>query len=310
MKNLYFSIPIALTFIACSSFAASIKVIGVDFETNDAWRSSDIIKPFIDEDNIYGTDGYFIAQYPNGNEKNTLQPPYAEITLVPGKGYEGVGAEQYQAKFDDVTKTGSGDVEDLVCGDYWANSGPTGTIDDFFEITLTQDTSFRLGIITDNTPDGPPGLLWESSRSVKITGPDGVESDLVDAVGIDEEWRNADVDYVLFEITGNTGDVFTVWGENDERWEANALGGAFFDPSVSSFFGINRINQDEDSGNVTIEFTSSKGTVYGIEASSDLIVWDELDDGVIGEEETTTFVDDIMGPENKEVLFYRVRKFD
>ena len=158
MKNLYFSIPIALTFIAYSSFAASIKVIGVDFETNDAWRSSDIIKPFIDEDNIYGTDGYFIAQYPNGNEKNTLQPPYAEITLVPGKGYEGVGAEQYQAKFDDVTKTGSGDVEDLVCGDYWANSGPTGTLDDFFEITLTQDTSFRLGIITDNTPDGPPGL--------------------------------------------------------------------------------------------------------------------------------------------------------
>ena len=310
MKNLYFSIPIALTFIACSSFAASIKVIGVDFETNDAWRSSDIIKPFIDEDNIYGTDGYLIAQYPNGNENNTLQPTYAEITLVPGKGYEGVGAEQYQAKFDDVTKTGSGDVEDLVCGDYWANSGPTGTIDDFFEITLTQDTSFRLGIITDNTPDGPPGLLWESSRSVKITGPDGVESDLVDAVGIDEEWRNADVDYVLFEITGNTGDVFTIWGENDERWEANALGGVFFDPPVSSFFEINAINREKETGSVKIEFNSSEGAVYGVEASSDLLVWDELDDGVIGEKEVTIFIDDIMGPENKGVLFYRVRKFD
>ena len=310
MKNLYFSIPISLTFIACSSFAASIKVIGVDFETNDAWRSSDIIKPFIDEDNIYGTDGYFIAQYPNGNEKNTLQPPYAEITLVPGKGYEGVDAEQYQAKFDDVTKTGSGDVDDLVCRDYWANSGPTGTLDDFFEITLTQDTSFRLGIITDNTPDGPPGLLWESSRSVKITGPDGVESDLVDAVGLDEEWRNADVYYVLFEITGNTGDVFTIWGENDERWEANALGGVFFDPPVSSFFEINAINRDEETDSVTIEFNSSEGAVYGVEASSDLLVWDELDDGVIGEKEVTIFINDIMGPENKGVLFYRVRKFD
>ena len=212
--------------------------------------------------------------------------------------------------FDDVTKTGSGDVEDLVCGDYWANSGPTGTIDDFFEITLTQDTSFRLGIITDNTPDGPPGLLWESSRSVKITGPDGVESDLVDAVGIDEEWRNADVDYVLFEITGNTGDVFTIWGENDERWEANAVGGVFFDPPVSSFFEINAISRDEETGSVTIEFNSSEGAVYGVEASSDLLVWDELDDGVIGEKEVTIFIDDIMGPENKGVLFYRVRKFD
>ena len=78
---------------------------------------------------MYGTDGYFIAQYPNGNENNTLQPAYADIQLVPGKGYE-VGAEQYQAKFDDVTKTGNGDVADLVCGDYWANSGPTGTLDD------------------------------------------------------------------------------------------------------------------------------------------------------------------------------------
>ncbi|MEC9111682.1 MAG: hypothetical protein VYA85_05400, partial [Verrucomicrobiota bacterium] len=209
-----------------------------------------------------------------------------------------------------VTKTGSGDVDDLVCGDYWANSGPTGTLDDFFEITLTQDTSFRLGIITDNTPDGPPGLLWESSRSVKITGPDGVESDLVDAVGLDEEWRNADVDYVLFEITGNTGDVFTIWGENDERWEANALGGVFFDPPVSSFFEINAINRDEETGSVTIEFNSSEGAVYGVEASSDLLVWDELDDGVIGEKEVTIFIDDIMGPENKGVLFYRVRKFD
>ena len=50
--------------------------------------------------------------------------------------------------------------------------------------------------------------------------------------------------------------------------------------------------------------------MYGVEASSDLLVWDELDDGVIGEKEVTIFIDDIMGPENKGVLFYRVRKFD
>ena len=38
--------------------------------------------------------------------------------------------------------------------------------------------------------------------------------------------------------------------------------------------------------------------------------WDELDDGVIGEEEITIYVDDIMGPENKGTLFYRIRKFE
>ena len=138
--------------------------------------------------------------------------------------------------------------------------------------------------------------MWESSRAVKITGPNEIESELVDAVGIDEEWRNA-------------GDVFTVWGENYERWEANALGGIFLDPPVFTLFNINEIIQDLESGAVTIEFNSSKGTVYGIEASSDLIVWDELDDGVIGEEEITIYVDDIMGPENKGTIFYRIRKF-
>ena len=290
--------------------AATITVIGVDYETNDAWRSADIIKPLFDEDNIYGTDGYLIAQFPDGDERNTLQPNYAEIIVLPGKGYEGIGAEQYQAEFDDATQSGTGEIENLVCGDYWANSGPTGTLDDFFEITLNEDSSFRLGVITDTTPDGPPGLMWESSRAIKITGPNEIESEIVDAVGIDEEWRNADVDYVIFEISGNAGDVFTVWGENDERWESNALGGIFLDPPVSTLFSINEIIQDHDTGVVTIEFNSSKGTVYGIEASSDLIIWDELDDGVIGEEEVTIYVDDIMGPENKGTLFYRIRKFE
>ena len=101
-----------------------------------------------------------------------------------------------------------------------------------------------------------------------------------------------------------------MWGENDERWKANALGGIFFDPPVSSFFGIKEITQDKNSGAVTIEFTSSKGTVYGIEASSDLVTWDELDDGVIGEEKMTLYVDDVMGPENKGILFYRIKKLD
>ena len=89
-----------------------------------------------------------------------------------------------------------------------------------------------------------------------------------------------------------------------------ALGGVFFDPPVSSFFEINAISREKETGSVTIEFNSSQGAVYGVEASSDLLVWDELDDGVIGEKEVTIFIDDIMGPENKGVLFYRVRKFD
>lgn len=308
--RLYLVFLSSFCFLNQSLISATIVSVGVDEETNDAWRSSDIQKPYGDEDNIYGTDGWLIAQYPDGDENNTLQPPYAEITIL-GKGYEGVGAEQYQAKFDDVTLTGTGDVPDLVCGDYWANSGPTGTIDDFFEITLTEDTSFRLGVITDTTPEGPPGLIWEASRSIKVSGPDGIESDLIDAVGADEEWRDADVDYVIFDISGNAGDVFIVAGEQDERWQANALGGIFFDPPFSTSFEITQIMRDPDTGSIIIEFNSSAGSVYGIDASFDLNAWDELDDGLIGEKDKTQFVDDFLAPENTgAMLFYRVRKLE
>ena len=310
LYRLYLFSLSSFCFLNQSLISATIVSVGVDEETNDAWRSSDIQKPYGDEDNIYGTDGWLIAQYPDGDENNTLQPPYAEITIL-GKGYEGVGAEQYQAKFDDVTLTGTGDVPDLVCGDYWANSGPTGTIDDFFEITLTEDTSFRLGVITDTTPEGPPGLIWEASRSIKVSGPDGIESDLIDAVGADEEWRDADVDYVIFDISGNAGDVFIVAGEQDERWQANALGGIFFDPPFSTSFEITQIMRDPDTGSIIIEFNSSAGSVYGIDASFDLNAWDELDDGLIGEKDKTQFVDDFLAPENTgAMLFYRVRKLE
>ena len=76
------------------------------------------------------------------------------------------------------------------------------------------------------------------------------------------------------------------------------------------FLKLTRLAVKKKLVSVTIEFNSSQGAVYGVEASSDLLVWDELDDGVIGEKEVTIFIDDIKGPENKGVLFYRVRKFD
>ena len=121
----------------------------------------------------------------------------------------------------------------------------------------------------------------------------------------------SDVDYVFFDISGNAGDVFTVSGEQDQRWEANALGGVFFDPSYSNNFEITQIVRDQDTGSVTIEFTSSAGSVYGIDASSDLITWDELDDGLIGNKDKTEFTDDFLAPEKKgEEIFYRIRKLE
>ena len=283
-----------------------ISVVGVDELTDDAWRSTDVEKPFGDDDNIYGTDGYFIAQFPDGDERNLVEPPYATIDLVGGLRYEGTGAEPHQAMFDDVLETGPGDVPDAVAGDYWLNSGATGDEDDFFTITLTENASFRLGVIADQTPDNPPGLFWESSRAVRITSSNDGDTGLVDVTGPDEEWRDADVDYVLFDITGSKGDVYTVWGEQDDRWRANALGGVFFDPRQTGVFQITKIDREADA--VSITFTSLKGANYAIDASTDLQNWTELDDGVTGEEGLTTVADQSFGAHAGDDVYYRVRE--
>lgn len=221
-------------FVAASArFAAadSVSFVEVDETTNDAWRTSSVAKNDSDGDNIYGTDGYLIASYPNGDPLNLVQPSYATIALEPGLNYEGVGAEVHQASFDDVALTGPGPVPDRVAGDYWGGGGPDGNEQAFFTITLNQSAFFRLTVIGDQTPDNPPGLLWEASRGVRVTGPTS-DSGLIDLRGPGESWRDADVDYVLFDISGDVGDVFTVFGENDSRWGDNALGGVALDTAI------------------------------------------------------------------------------
>jgi hypothetical protein len=216
------------------AFSETITLVGVDEETNDAWRTSGVAKPLDgDGDNIYGTDGYYIAQYPEGNAANVSQPSYGTIAVLGGLNYEGVGAEAHQSAFDDVLQTGVGPVPDLVAGDYWivigTDPGDQGVLTDFFTFTLTQNANFRLGVITDQTPGNPPGLIWEASQGVGVRGPGGLDTGVVDVRGPGDAWRDADVDYVLFDITGVSGDVFTVYGEHNIGWEANALGGVFFD---------------------------------------------------------------------------------
>ena len=227
----------------------TIDFVTVDETTDDAWRTTDVPKPDVDGDNVYGTDGYLIAQYPDGDDANLLQPPFGTIEFSPENflRYEGVGAEAHQAVFDDVLETGPGPVPDLVAGDYWIQGGgATGDEHEFFIITLDEAASFRLGVIVDQTPDNPPGLLWEAAREVRVTGSGGADSDVIDVVGPDEEWRDADVDYALFDISGEAGDVFTVWGVNDDRWRDHALGGITIDIGTGATNVLRAGDADQD----------------------------------------------------------------
>ena len=225
---------LALVIPAARAPGATATHVGIDEETNDAWRSTDVVKPFGDADNVYGTDGWLIAQYPNGDPNNQQDPTYGTIQSAAGLLYEGVGAEAHQSVFDDVTAAPGPGLANLVAGDYYQDGGGVQQYQPFFTFTLSQAGSFRLGVIGDQTPDNPANLFWEASSGVQVTGPGGADSGPIYIGGPtagDESWRDGDVDYVLFDITGEVGDEFIILGENDPRWSANALGGIFLDPA-------------------------------------------------------------------------------
>jgi hypothetical protein len=214
--------------------AATITSVGVDATTGGDWRTSGTAKPLdVDGDNIYGTDGYMISSFEpvDTDPRNTLVVPYATYGVDGGVvGQEGPDQVAHQSMFDDVTQTGVGPVPDVSAGDWYVRGGGVADYQPFFTITLSEAASFRLGVITDQTPDNPTGLIGESSDAVRVDGPGGTTASL-ELAG-----KDAVPDYVLFDITGDAGDVFTILGRNDLRWQDNALGGFFIDtipePSV------------------------------------------------------------------------------
>ncbi|MFP6872316.1 MAG: hypothetical protein VCA55_02310, partial [Verrucomicrobiales bacterium] len=60
---------------------------------------------------------------------------------------------------------------------------------------------------------------------------------------------------------------------------------------------------------VTISFNSQTGRVYAVDRTTDLLIWEELDDGVEGEVESTDYTDSFL-PEDSKVMFYRVREVE
>ncbi|MEC8905782.1 MAG: hypothetical protein VX407_01470, partial [Verrucomicrobiota bacterium] len=60
---------------------------------------------------------------------------------------------------------------------------------------------------------------------------------------------------------------------------------------------------------VTIEWESGANRIYAIEVSDDLMLWEELDDNVPSEGDTTTFTDTQI-PLNSSRRFYRVHEME
>jgi len=237
---------VLVAFGGAAASAATVTYVGEDATSNDRWRTTDHLKPLdADADNAYGTDGYFVAIEGSGD----ATPDYASVTIVavlggpwPGPSNPEINPE-FQAPFDDPALTGPGDVPDIVAGDWWIEP-PQSPESDYFSIELTEDARFRLGVIADQTDLYEPArsdpnwawaanVLYESPREVRVrafdqSGGPG-DSGMINTLGPDEEWRNGDVDYFFFDISGQQGDIFIVSGLNDPRWPAIAMAGVTFD---------------------------------------------------------------------------------
>ena len=74
-------------------------------------------------------------------------------------------------------------------------------------------------------------------------------------------------------------------------------------------FEIIKIAHDISSNTTTIEWNSISGKAYAVDASFDMIEWNELDDGVIGEKDLTSFTDTETS-EGETKKFYRVREIE
>ena len=205
--------------------AASISYVGEDVTTNDKWRTNDHAKAFdLDGDNVYGTAGYYAAIKTNAGVD--ASPDFMMVTRLWGSD-DAELSENYQASFDDPDLTGPDPVADILCGDWWG--GDDGEVD-VFRVELTQAASFRLGVLADQTGlfgvTDPPGVLYESPKGVRVRQDGGpADGGMQNTLGPGEAWRNADVDYFFFDVSGEAGDVFIVSGLDDDRWSDLGMAG-------------------------------------------------------------------------------------
>ncbi|MEZ5329618.1 MAG: hypothetical protein R3F19_31615 [Verrucomicrobiales bacterium] len=131
---------------------------------------------------------------------------------------------------------------------------------------------------------GNPGMVtWEE--------PDETDGDFIQA-------NNLIPEELPGPIGGDAG-----WSDLGREYQFNVT----LDEGSSTPFQITKAEYDAQAGTVTITWASRAGADYAVDAGDDFQSWIELDDGVIGDAEQTSFVDSAI-PEGARRRFYRVRE--
>jgi hypothetical protein len=74
-------------------------------------------------------------------------------------------------------------------------------------------------------------------------------------------------------------------------------------------FAITAVSVDSTAGTVMITWTSNVGQQYAIEGSDDLLSWEEIDDGIEGESDTTSYIVTEL-PALPALKYYRVQQLE
>lgn len=78
-------------------------------------------------------------------------------------------------------------------------------------------------------------------------------------------------------------------------------------PGTGQPFAITSIDYDTGADSTTITWPTRPGRNYAVDASDDLVEWDELDDGVTADSDATSYTEtDVQAPGGRR--FYRVRR--
>lgn len=219
MKILNRILPIFFLLVRAAS-ATTISFAGSDLTTGGAWRTSSVSKTLdADGNNIYGSDGYFLATSPGGAVLSS--PSFVTGFLNLGQSfYNGAAASPQYSLIDNPTAAGT-----RMTGVWYQNSANL-TEDDLLRFTLSQNASFRLGVLVDTS-----GQVDVSPSSLRLrqtaggTANSGLQTSNLAA--------NLVADWYFFDVSGTSGDQFVLsginWYNGGAAQFSNGVAGLTFD---------------------------------------------------------------------------------
>ncbi|MFT6180519.1 MAG: hypothetical protein ACJAQT_004167 [Akkermansiaceae bacterium] len=112
----------------------------------------------------------------------------------------------------------------------------------------------------------------------------------------------ARADFDIIETLAYTSALTDEQVAGVNEWLGNNIGSA----APGGELAITEIDFDTTMASATIIWTSKPGRFYSVDASDDLVTWEELEEGIASEGETTSFVE--IELEDKKSRYYQVRE--